>query len=671
MTDTLDAATAVAIFKTMVKIRASDTCIQENLTSGDFQFQYYPTWGQEAIAATVGSLLETKDLVATTYRGIHDIIGKGTSIDEIFAELAGRTNGISAGKGGPMHLSDPKTGLMVTSGIVGGGMPIANGLALAQQMRDTGQIVVCNFGDGAANIGAFAETLNMAALWQLPVVFVCQNNLYAEYSDFSDSTISETLAGRGPAYGMPGVRIDGNDPDILHPVVAEAVQRARMGGGPTLIECMVHRLHGHAFGSDERHMEPVALAAARAHNPIRRYREKLIESGRADADRLDAIEADAKELVHAAAEKAKDGPVPTAADLFTDVFAGVTFDPQFARDIDGTEPGRPTGGRAITMCQAVNEALGLALERDDGVFLLGEDIADPAGGVSKTTAGLSTRFGKHRVRATPISEQAIVGAAIGAGMCGMKPVAEVMIIDFALVCMDQIANHAAKLRYMSGGQTNVPITIRMLQSGKVGNFGAQHSQSLEALFTHIPGLKVIMPSNAYDAKGLLLSCIDDPDPCIFIEGLGEYFVKSPVPEGYYTVPIGKAAVPRAGQDVTLIGYGWMMQEVRRAADRLAREGIAAEIVDLRTLVPLDIETVLASVAKTRRAVVVHSAVEFGGFGAELAACIQSELFGQLKGPVMRVGARYTPVAFSSVLEALHFPDADGIFAAATRLMTEF
>ena len=235
--------------------------------------------------------------------------------------------------------------------------------------------------------------------------------------------------------------------------------------------------------------------------------------------------------------------------------------------------------------------------------------------------------------------------------------------------MDQIANHAAKLRYMSGGRTSVPITIRMLTAGNVGSFGAQHSQSLEAWFAHTPGLKVVMASTPADAKGLLLSCIDDPDPCIFIEPMRCYFGADMVPEGDYRIPLGSAAIRKSGKDITLVSYGWGMQEVGAAAQTLAAEGIDAEVIDLRSIMPFDMPTVLASVEKTRRAVIVHPAVEFCGFGAELATRLNDALFGKLKAPVGRVGARYTPIAFSQTLDSLHFPNAGRVVEKVKHLMT--
>ncbi len=666
---TLGAEVATRIYETMVRISACDQRIQQGLAAGDLQFQYYPCGGQEAIPATIATLLTSDDYVVTTYRGIHDIVAKGTPMTEIIAEMYGKSAGTSKGKGGPMHLSDPNAGLMVTTGIVGAGAPIANGLALAEQLKGTSRIVVCNFGDGAANIGAVHEALNLAALWKLPVVFVCQNNLYAEYTSFGDSTRSTSIASRAGGYGMPGVTVDGIDPVAIYGAAKVAVERARAGGGPTLLECVAHRLQGHAFGSEEAHMDQDALARARAVAPMISYRKTLLNAGIATEAQLAGIEAAAQQEVAAAQAFANASQSPAAHELYADVFAdpGLVFDSGVTAKALAAEK-IPDGGRKLMFGQAINDALDVALGGDPTVILMGEDIADPAGGVVKATAGLSTKYGTARVRATPISEQAIVGAAIGAAIAGFKPCAEIMISDFMMVCMDQIANHAAKLRYMSGGRTSVPLTLRMMNAGNVGSFGAQHSQSLEAWVAHIPGLKVVTASTPADAKGLLLSCIHDPDPCIFIEPMRCYFTPGLVPEGDYRVPLGKAAVRRQGKDVTLISYGWGMQEVGAAAEILAKDGIDAEVIDLRSLVPLDLPTVLASVDKTRRCVIMHAGVEFCGFGAELGSRIHEALFDKLAAPVARLGARYTPIPFSKPLEALHFPDAAGIVAKAKAVM---
>ncbi len=661
----------LGLYRTMVRIAETDKAVQRGLSAGEIQFQYYPCGGQEAISAGVSAALRADDYVATTYRGIHDTVAKGTPLDDVFAELYGRQAGSCKGKGGPMHLSDPGSGLMITTGIVGAGLPIANGLALAAQMQKTGGVCVCNFGDGATSIGAFHEALNLAAVWKLPVVFVCQNNQYAEYTALDEYTLSKDLSKRAAAYEMAGARVDGTDPVAVFEAASAAIERARSGGGPTLLEAICHRLQGHSFGSDEGHMDKAALAAARAASPVSTFRKRLLATGSLDEAALKQLETSIRAEVDAASARARDLPAPAEGELYTDVFATQDSIPDHA--VANAAPRaagqyQPKSTRMMTFGQAVNEALALALEADPRVFLLGEDIADPAGGVVKTTYGLSTRFGRDRVRPTPIAEQAIVGAAIGAAMAGMKPVAEIMINDFLMVCMDQVSNHAAKLRYMSGGKTSVPLTIRTLTAGFVGSFGAQHSQSLEAWLAHTPGLKIVYPSTPAEAKGLLLTCIDDPDPCIFFESMRAYFAPGPVPEGDYRIPLGEADIKRPGRDLTIITYGWTVGEALAAAATLDQDGISAEVLDLRTIVPLDVGAMVESVSRTRRALVLHAAVEFAGFGAELASILSTRLHGHLAAPVVRVGGRYTPIPFAQSLEGLHFPTAERVVAAARRLV---
>ena len=663
-------ATLQAIFRMMVRIAAADSAIQRGLSAGELQFQYYPCGGQEAIAAALSIILNKDDYMVTTYRGIHDIIAKGTPMREIMAELFGRISGTSKGKGGPMHLSDPASGLMVTTGIVGAGIPIANGLGLAAILQGSGRVTAVSFGDGATSIGAFHEALNLASLWQLPVIFICQNNQYAEYTALAQYTRTRSLASRAQAYEMPGVEVDGNDPIALVDAFRNAAERARSGEGPTLIEALCHRLQGHAFGSDQTHMDQAALKEAIAHAPIPTFRQHLLSTGICSEEELASMETEAREEVDDAMDFARSEPQPTADELYTDVFVNPELIPGRAVTKQSLPDPVASEMQTMTFCEAINHTLDMALANDDRVFLMGEDIQDPAGGVVKATAGLSTKYGLDRVRPTPISEQAIVGAAIGAALVGMRPVAEIMINDFLAVCMDQVANHAAKLRYMSGGRTHVPLTIRTLTAGNIGSFGAQHSQSLEAWLTHIPGLKVVFPSTPGEAKGLLLSCIDDEDPCIFFESMRLYFSPGPVPIGDYRIPLGTADIKRAGSDLSILTYGWMVTEALSAAEELAAEGIEAEVVDLRSLVPLDRETILASVARTGRAVIAHAAVEFCGFGAELAALLHQELHPQLKCAVARVGAAYTPVPFAQSLESEHFPNATRIAAVARALLCD-
>jgi acetoin:2,6-dichlorophenolindophenol oxidoreductase subunit beta len=305
--------------------------------------------------------------------------------------------------------------------------------------------------------------------------------------------------------------------------------------------------------------------------------------------------------------------------------------------------------------QAINLALDEAMSLDPNVILLGEDIGDEEeGGVVGVTRGLSTKYGRSRVRTTPISEQAIIGAAIGAAIVGMRPVAEIMLMNFTAVAMDMIVNHAAKLRYMSGGQTHVPLTIRTMTGAGFGT-GGQHADYLEAWFAHTAGIKVVAPSSPAEAYGLMLSCVFDDDPCLFIENMPTYWKPGALPESGKRIPLGKANIARAGKDVTLVSYSRTVSDCLMAADKLAREGVDCEVIDLRTVAPWDAESVLKSVAHTRRAVIVHEAVKPFGVGAEIASRINEELFGHLAAPVQRVGACHTPVPFAKKLETEFVP----------------
>lgn len=324
--------------------------------------------------------------------------------------------------------------------------------------------------------------------------------------------------------------------------------------------------------------------------------------------------------------------------------------------------------KTMTMLQAINMALDDALTANPDVLVFGEDVADPQeGGVVGVTKGLSTKHGDMRVRSTPIAEQAIIGAAIGASLVGMRPVAEIMLMNFTTVAMDMIINHAAKLRFMSGGQTHVPITIRTMTGAGFGT-GGQHADFVEAWFAHTAGLKVVIPSTPADAYGLLLSCIDDPDPCIFVENMPLYWVSGAIPERGVRVPLGKANVVRDGTDVSIITYSRQVFDALAVAEKLAKDGLSVEVIDLRSISPLDEEAILSSVAKTGRAVVVHEATRNFGVGGEIASRIHEALHKQLHAPVQRVGSAFCPVPFSKPLETAFVPDQQVIEAAVRRTM---
>ncbi|MCV6974678.1 dehydrogenase [Mycobacterium bourgelatii] len=656
---------ALELYRLMSKVHHSDRRVRKGLSSGEIAMSYWPVEGQEAMSAGAALALAHDDQLVTTYRGLGDVVAKGIDLPKYFAEILGRSTGLSKGKAGAMGIFDPDHGIAWTTGIVGAGPLIANGIALAETMKSTGRIVLVSFGDGATSIGYVHEAMNMAALWALPVVFFCQNNAWAECTPVAGYTRSTRLSDRAAGYQMPGVTVDGTDPHAVYQAVTEAVERARSGGGPSFVEAVAYRLQGHYFGDQMTYADPDELAAKRADPPFARYRQHLIDNGSATEAELDRVDAELIAEIDAAFAAARDAE-PTAVDeLNLDVFAG-----------NGTELAAPVVQRAsvpdgdtedLGLVQAIHRTLDRAMAADESIVLLGEDIADPAGGMFKITAGLSTKYGADRVRDTPIAESSIIGAALGAALGGLRPVAELMFMDFLGVAMDQIANHAAKIRYMSGGRQGAPMIIRVMVGTAAG---PQHSQAFEAWAMHTPGIKVVWPSTAADAVGLLNACLAEDDPCLFVESMKLFYGggKGPVPTADYVIPLGQADIKRVGNDVTICTYGATVHAALDAADRLADEGVSVEVVDLRTLVPLDLTTVLESVRKTRRLVVTHESVGFCGPGAEIAAAAGTELFDVLERPIQRVAGSYTPVPRAATLEAACRPDAARVADAIRRIV---
>lgn len=659
-----------AIYGQMARIRAVDRAIQQGLAQGKFMFTYWPMTGQECIPATISQLTTKRDYMITTYRGIHDQVAKGVNLTGLFAEALGREGGVNKGKGGSPHISDPTSGSMVTTAIVGAGAPIANGLAIAAKERGEDRVTIVNFGDGATSIGAMHEAMNLAGAWKLPVIFMCQNNGLGEYTPIPVYTASKTFASRAEALGFRGIVLDGNNPAEFYAGMKEVIESVRAGNGPVFVEAKTFRLGPHAGPGENYNVTKEELAAAKERAPVETTRALLIDAGICSEDDLAALEAAAKQEVDDAIAAAMLSPVTPAEDTLNDVFADTSHVPRRGhypeRADEGTLPGET---RTMSLAEAILDAQTIAMKANPEVFILGEDVGDPHGGVFGTNKGLQTEYGDTRVRPTPIAEQAILGAALGASIAGMNPIAEIMFTDFFGVCLDQVANHAAKQRYMSGSTTHAPMTIRVQAGGGMGGFGAQHSQSMEAWLLHVPGIKVAYPSNPIDAKGLLLSAIDDPDPVVIIESLMLLFTqKGEVPLGEYRIPLGVAKVVREGTDITLISYGWEMLHTMGAAEELAKQGISAEVIDLRSLVPIDYHRVLNSVRKTGRALVVHSAVEFCGFGAEICSTINDELWGVLKAPAGRLGAAYAPIAYSNAIETFQVPNAGQIIERAVALV---
>jgi 2-oxoisovalerate dehydrogenase E1 component len=611
--------------------------------------------GQEAIAVGACAALEERDTIVTHHRGHGHCIAKGADTTRMMAELLGRETGYGHGLGGSMHIAALDRGVLGANGIVGAGLGIGVGAGLAAQVLGTGQVCIAFFGDGASNEGLFHESLNLAALWRLPVIFLCENKRYGLSLGVAQASAVPRISSRAAAYGIPGETIDGNDVLAVEATVAKAVARARAGDGPSLIEAMTYRWGDHSMRTNlPRYRPEEEESEAREDGDAIRRLGVVLSNRQVGNDRLAALRAEADGEIVTAIDAATAAPEPTEA-----ILAGAVSSPH-ATAIETAK-----GDRQLFYVEAVREAMDQELARDPRVVLIGEDVGK-IGGLFSCSKGLQEAHGENRVRDTPISENVLINAAVGAALTGLRPIVEVQFFDFVTHMMDGIVNQAAKLRFMLGGDVPVPLVVRGPQGGGI-RLGAQHSQSLEVWFAHVPGLVVLAPSDPYDAKGLLAAAVRDDNPVIFLEHKMLYTnSKGPVPEDSYVVPIGKAAIKRAGKDVTIVATMAMVDVALSAARELARDGIEAEVIDPRTIRPLDTATILTSVRKTNRCVVVHEAWKTYGFGAEIAAMIMEEAFDDLDAPVERVGMRGIPMPYNADLERLMIPNAKDIVEAVKR-----
>ena len=640
----------LAAYERMCLVRHLEVRVAKLYAEGAVPGFVHTSVGQEACA--VGALwhARTDDAITSTHRGHGHVVAKGLAPRRMLAELMGKEAGACRGRGGSMHVADPALGILGANGIVGAGLPIAVGAAQARRLAGGGGVAIAFFGDGAVATGAFHEATNIAALWRLPLVLFCENNQYSEFSRATDQH-PVPIAERARGYGIGYRHADGNDVEAVAATMAEVLEHVRAGEGPVLVEALTLRVRGHYEGDPQRYRDGADEPAV---DPLDVAQRRLLERGVAEELVADA-ERRAIAAVDDAEEFARQAPLPDPAGVLDDVIA--------PRETV-VEPVVPSGVPVQNQSRTIRAALGDALADDSRVFLAGIDVA--GGNVFGITRGLAEAH-PGRVLDTPIAETAIVGLGVGAAMSGLRPVVELMYLDFLGVCLDQLMNQAAKMRFMTGGAVTVPLVLRT-QFGSGRSSGSQHSQSLEALLAHIPGLTVVMPSTGPDAYGLLRTAIEDDNPVVFIEHRLLYDQKSPVPPPTHRVPLGKAAVVRPGSDVTVVAWSRMVHHALAAADVLSVDGVDVEVVDLRTIAPLDRETVLASFARTNRMVVAHEAVSDFGVGAEIAALAVDEGFWSLDAPVVRVGARPGPAPYAPVLERAWEAGPDEIVAAVRRVM---
>ena len=725
---TLSQAEAVAILEDMLIIRELEEMIVK-LRSGAYDpirdFNYrgptHVSVGQEGTAAGACCALQLPDNITSTHRGHGESLAKGTvairqmtgeqlrrrvpncpsskhadlvqaALEEhvyrTICELFGKDDGYCRGRGGSMHIADFTVGHLGANAIVGGGVPIATGAALANRYLQRGNVVCCFAGDGAYANGVVLESLNFAAQAQftnhlasslksgLPIIFLVCNNHYGMTHRTDDEVMGVSHIARRPAgfadNNMHSEVVNGMNVLAVRDAVLRAAKLCRDGKGPVFLDVGCYRYWGHSL-SDPRneYRTKEEEASWKAIDPIEAFKKELLEAKVLDAPGLAAVEERVAARNATAAKRAAAAAVPDAREGITFMYTDTkceTVPPEFAKvELVGPLPEFKRVNGELTYKDALKEALVEEMVRDRRVIFYGEDVAD-YGGAFKVTKGLLEAFGRDRVFNTPISEACICGTGCGAAMNGLRPVVELMYFDFALMSSDQISNQAAKWHYMSGAQTEVPLVIRV-SAGAGKGYGGQHSQTLESMFCHIPGMYVIYPATPADAKGMLKSAIRDNNPVLFVESQALYPLKGPVPEGEYLVPLGVADVKREGADITLVAWGPLVHDCLKAAEQLKKEtNVNAEVIDLRSLVPLDMDTVLRSVQKTGRCVVASQAVHIGSYTGEIASSISEAAFDYLDAPVMRVGAKNGIAPQSHILEAAFLPNVNDILAAANAIL---
>ncbi|TML63433.1 MAG: hypothetical protein E6G17_05495, partial [Actinobacteria bacterium] len=642
----LDRDDLVGMYRTMLLARALDQRIWGLNRMGKAAFVVSAQGHEGAQVGSAWAIDKGTDVVLPYYRDLGLVLTLGMSAYEVLLAVFARADDPnSGGRQMPNHWGSRERGIITGSSPIATHIPHAVGIALAAKYRQESRAAVCYFGDGAASKGDFHESLNFAGIHRLPVVFICENNGYAISVPLAKESAVENIAEHAHSYGFPGVIVDGNDPLDVYAAVHSALRRARSAQGPSLIECKTYRYLAHTSDDDDRtYRTPEDVEAWRKKDPLQRMKQYLIEQRLLPEAREEQLEAEVAAEVDDAVRRAEDAGEPDPDSAFSRVYARPLAP---GRDA----PRAPAeGGTVRSIIDTVRQTQHDLMAADERVLVLGEDVG-PRGGVFRATDGLHAEFGDRRVIDTPLAESSIVGIAIGLALADLRPIAEIQFADFIHSAFDQIVSEAAKIHYRSNGDFHVPLVIRAPWGG--GVHGAlYHSQCIEAFYAHVAGLKVVVPSTPADVAGLLREAVEDPDPVLFLEHKKTYrLIKGPVPDGEWRVPIGVADVARAGDDLTIVTYGLHRHLSLEAAEALAEEGNSIEVVDLRTIAPLDRDTVLRSAAKTGRVLVVHEDNVSFGVGAEVAALVAGEAFYDLDAPVRRLAMADVPaMPFAAPME---------------------
>jgi 2-oxoisovalerate dehydrogenase E1 component len=632
----------LSLYRRLVKPRMIEEKMLLLLRQGQVS-KWFSGIGQEAIAVGSTAALLEDELIFTLHRNLGVFTGRDMPLDRLFCQWQGKALGFSKGRERSFHFGALEYGIVGMISHLGPQLSLAAGVALAHKLNEEGRVSLAFSGEGGTSEGEFHEALNTAAVWQLPVIFLIENNGYGLSTPTNEQFLCAQLADRAPGYGMKSVIIDGNNILDVYRTIRDTAEAMRTNPEPVLIECMTFRMRGHEEASGTKYVPKDLMDAWAAKDPLANYEKYLLELGVLTDDMIKALRKEVKQEIDKAWQTAQNEP-PVTPDIQTelnDIYA------PFDQQVVAPKTAAKTEKRMI---DAISDGLRLAMRKHDKLVLMGQDIAE-YGGVFKITQGFVEEFGRERVRNTPLCESAIIGIGLGLSLKGYKAMVEMQFADFVTCGFNQIVNNLAKIHYRWG--PNADVVIRMPAGAGVGA-GPFHSQSNEAWFFHTPGLKVLYPSNPTDAKGLLLAAFEDPNPVMFFEHKALYRSHhEAVPDDYYTVEIGKARIAREGSAATVLTYGMGVHWALKAVEELS---IDAEIVDLRTLLPLDYDAIAQSVQKTNRVIILHEDTLVGGIGGELSAWISEHLFEHLDAPVMRVAGLDTPVPFSVELEKQFLPE---------------
>ncbi len=649
--DDLSDADLHALYRSLLRPRVIEEKMLALLRRGQLS-KWFSGIGQEAVSVGCVAGLRDDDWILPAHRNLGIFCGRGLDLGVLFRQLLGRAGGYTGGRDRTFHFGTLAHHVVGMISHLGAMAPVADGLALAARLRGEDRVAAVLIGDGATSEGDVHEAMNLAAVWSLPVVFLVENNQWGLSTPVSDQYACADLADRAAGYGMPGHVVDGNDVLAVRWAVAAAAARARAGKGPTLLEAKTFRMRGHEEASGNDYVPAEQIAAWVARDPIERFEARLDQRGTLGRPEREAVRAQLRAEVDRLVADALAAPVPSSTRSAE--VGGVYAPASPLRRSVGPPGGGAADVRDMRYVDAVSDALRVALRADERVLIMGQDIAE-YGGVFKVTEGLAAEFGCDRVRNTPIIESGALGAALGLALDGFRPIVEMQFGDFVSCGFNQVVNNLATTHYRWGAP--VPVVVRAPIGGGLGA-GPFHSQNVEGFFCHVPGLKVVAPATPADAKGLLLAALDDGNPVLVLEHKRLYrSARGPVPAGHHTVPIGRAHVARPGRDATIVTYGAGVQWALDAASAVAMDasGAEVEVIDLRSLQPWDRETVIESVRRTSRVLVVHEAPLTGGFGGEIAATIADEAFMWLDAPVRRVGGLDTPIPFAPTLEAVWSP----------------